>query len=255
MRLKPLILITNDDGISAPGIRLLIDLIKEFADAVVVAPDKHMSATSHSITTLKPIYYDKLDEQEGYKEYSCTGTPVDCVKLALTELMDRKPDLVLSGINHGSNSSSNVIYSGTMGAAIEGAISGLPSMGISLQDNKEDADFTAALHYTKQIINKVLSQEWENGICLNVNVPKGSLEDIKGIKVSRQAFGTWHEIFNRSRNEEGKTGYTLGGWFEPDNDNEGSDDHALNQNYVSVVPLQFDFTDHKMVGQLSEWND
>ena len=249
-----LILITNDDGVTALGIRRLIELMRTKGDVVVVAPSSHQSAMSHAITTLRPIFYNTIEKSEGYTEYSCDGTPVDCVKLALAELLDKKPDLVVSGINHGSNSSTNIIYSGTMGAAIEGAISGIPSIGFSLQDNSEDADFSGALHYANIITDKVLAGVWDNGVCLNVNVPKGKIGALKGIKVCSQSFGKWHEVFEKKEKGEGKTAYTLGGWFEPDETDLNGDDFALSQNYISIVPVKFDFTDEKMVNKLSDWN-
>ncbi|NQY67557.1 MAG: 5'/3'-nucleotidase SurE [Flavobacteriales bacterium] len=253
--MKPLILITNDDGYDSPGIRTLIDLLKKKGDVIVVAPLTHQSAMSHAITTLIPITYQEIEKTESYKEYSCKGTPVDCVKLALSELVERKPDLVVSGINHGSNSSTNVIYSGTMAAAIEGSVSGIPSLGISLQDNSLDADFTACVHYTELLVDKVLNGSWDKTICLNVNVPKAALNEIKGVKICRQSCGVWHEEFDKKENKEGNTDFMLGGWFEPDISDDKGDDYALSQNYVSVVPVQYDFTDHNMVTQLSKWND
>ena len=183
---KKLILVCNDDGITAPGIRALVSVAKQFGDVVVVAPDKPQSAMGHAITinsTLRvnPIRIDELTE------YACSGTPVDCVKLAVNKILHRKPDLLVSGINHGSNASINVIYSGTMSAAMEGSLEGIPSIGFSLDDHSIDADFTAASEYARIIIEKVLQDPMPAGVCLNVNIPNYTLEMIRGIKVCRQA--------------------------------------------------------------------
>ena len=189
MAKKPLILITNDDGITAPGIRTLISIMKTIGDVVVVAPDSPQSGMGHAITIDSTLFVEQIKIDKGtQKEYSCSGTPADCVKIAVTEILDRKPDLCVSGINHGSNSSINVIYSGTMSAAIEAGIEGIPAIGFSLLDYNWNADFEGTKKYVKTITETVLKEGLAKGVVLNVNFPK---ESIKGIKICRQAKGNW----------------------------------------------------------------
>ena len=186
---KPLILVTNDDGITAPGIRMLISVMKDIGDVIVVAPDSPQSAMGHAITINDTLYCDpvKMTEDESHKEFSCSGTPADCVKLATQEILERKPDLCVSGINHGSNSSINVIYSGTMSAAVEAGVEGIPAIGFSLLDYSLDADFKPCRKFVKAITEHVLKNGLPKGVVLNVNLPKLKEKEIKGIKVCRQA--------------------------------------------------------------------
>ena len=208
---RPLILVSNDDGISAPGIRNLIRIMKVFGDVVVVAPDKPQSGMGHAITIEATLRCDKtVIDKDHQVEYACSGTPVDCVKLAVNKLLDRKPDLCVSGINHGSNSSINVIYSGTMSAAVEGALEGIPSIGFSLLDYDHNADFTEAEIYIKKITKSVLENGMDRGVCLNVNIPKlKEDEPIKGIKVCRQANANWEEEFEERKDPKGRIYYWL----------------------------------------------
>jgi len=251
---KPLILVTNDDGITAPGIRALIAVMKELGDVVVVAPDSPQSATGHAITINNTLHINKIDiDPDVETEYSCSGTPVDCVKFAVNEILHRKPDLCVSGINHGSNSSINVIYSGTMSAAVEAGIEGIPAIGFSLLDYNWDADFEPAKFFIKKITQQVLENGLPEGVILNVNLPKLAEKDIKGIKVCRQAKAMWQEKFDKRTNPMGKDYYWLTGKFVNMDNGEDTDEWALANGYVSVVPVQFDLTAHHALQTLNSW--
>ncbi|WP_374401217.1 5'/3'-nucleotidase SurE [Flavobacterium sp.] len=251
---KPLILVTNDDSIVAPGIRALIEVMKELGEVVVVAPDSPQSAMGHAITInntlkLEKVHLDKDLEQE----YSCSGTPVDCVKIAVNEILKRKPDLCVSGINHGSNSSINVIYSGTMSAAVEAGIEGIPAIGFSLLDYSWDADFDPIKSHVKQITSEVLKNGLPEGVILNINFPKLSKEDIKGVKICRQAKAMWQEEFDKRTNPQGKEYYWLTGKFVNLDKGTDTDEWALENGYISIVPVQFDLTAHHAMQQLNSW--
>ena len=252
---KPLILVTNDDGISAPGIRALISVMSEIGTVVVVAPDSPQSATGHSITINNTLFINKISkENEAIQEYSTSGTPVDCVKLATNEILKRKPDLCVSGINHGSNSSINVIYSGTMSAAVEAGIEGIPAIGFSLLDYDWNANFEPIKSYVKQIAQGVLEKGLPEGVILNVNFPKLSKEDIKGIKICRQAKAMWQEEFDKRTNPQGKEYYWLTGKFVNQDKGTDTDEWALENGYISIVPVQFDLTAHHAIQQLNAWD-
>lgn len=249
---KPLILVTNDDGITAPGIRNLIAVMKEFGDVVVVAPDSPQSGMGHAITLDSTLHVESISIQgEDQIEYSCSGTPADCVKLAVNELLDRKPDLCVSGINHGSNSAINVIYSGTMSAAIEAGIEGIPSIGFSLLDHSWNADFEPLKQHIRTITKNVLENGLSEGVVLNVNFPKGA---VNGIKVCRQAKANWIEEFDKRTSPQGKEYYWLTGNFVNLDNGEDTDLHALENGYATVVPVQFDLTAHHYIQQLNTWN-
>lgn len=253
---KPLILVTNDDGITAPGLRALIRYMKELGDVVVVAPDSPQSGKGHAITLDNTLFSAKLvvDKENGAdEEYSCSGTPADCVKLALQELLKRKPDLCVSGINHGSNSSINVIYSGTMSAAIEAGIEGIPSIGFSLCDYSWKADFEPAGDAIKTIVKKALEYGIPKGVVFNVNIPKASKTELKGIKICRQARANWKEKFDKRKSPAGKDYYWLTGEFELLDKGEDTDEWALAHNYISIVPTQFDLTAHYAIQGLNGW--
>jgi len=243
---KPLILVVNDDGIYAKGIRNLIRIMNDFGDVVVVAPDSPQSGKSHAITIEATIRCDEVViDDSPQKEYACSGTPVDCVKLAVNQILDRKPDLCVSGINHGSNSAINVIYSGTMSAAIEGALEGIPSIGFSLLDYDPNADFLVSEKYIKEITKQVLKHGLDVGICLNVNIPKSVHgEKLKGLKVCRQANANWEEEFDERTDPKGRVYYWLTGKFVNYDKGIDTDEWALANHYVSVVPVQFDLTAH-----------
>lgn len=252
---KPLILVTNDDGITAPGIRKLISLMRTIGDVVVVAPDGPQSAMGHAITMKNPLVYSKIEITDNYKEYSLNGTPVDCVKFGLHRLLERKPDLVVSGINHGSNASINIIYSGTMGAALEGAMGGIPAIGFSILDYSSGANFSLSEAYILKITNQVLEQGLDEGIALNVNFPMlVDGKDYKGLKVCRQSKGYWKEDFaERTDPRNGRPYFWLTGTFTVNEDDKLTDEWALANYYVSLVPVQFDFTAHKQINKLKKW--
>ncbi len=256
MAKKPLILITNDDGITAKGIRTLIEVMKTIGDIVVVAPNKPQSAMGHAITINDTLYCDPFvfDPKATHKEYSCSGTPADCVKLATQQILGRKPDICVSGINHGSNSSINVIYSGTMSAALEAGIEGIPAIGFSLLDYSEHADFDACKPFVKSITEKVLQNGLPKGVVLNVNIPKLPLEAIKGIKVCRQAKAMWVEDFDKRKSPQGRDYYWLTGEFVNEDKGEDTDEWALSQGFVSMVPVQFDLTAHYAIQELTNWD-
>ena len=250
MNKKPLILITNDDGITAPGIRALVEAVKEFGEVVIIAPDSPQSAMGHAITINKPLRVDSTDLYGDIKSYHCSGTPVDCVKLAHHQVLDRLPDLVLSGINHGSNAAINVIYSGTMSAAVEAAVEGIPAIGFSLQDYSYHADFSLCVPFIKQIVSKILSNKMPEGTLLNVNFPKG---EIKGLKVCRQAKSKWKEDFDERTDPTGRKYFWLiGNFINMDNGND-TDEAALAENYASIVPTQFDLTAYKSLDTIKSW--
>jgi len=251
---KPLILVTNDDGITAPGIRALISVMSELGTVVVVAPDKPQSAMGHAITINNTLYLDKISaENAAITEYSCSGTPVDCVKMAVSEILGQKPDLCVSGINHGSNSSINIIYSGTMSAAVEAGIEGIPAIGFSLQDFDWNADFEPVKPFVKKIASEVLKNGLPDGVLLNVNFPKLKREDIKGIKVSRQAKALWVEKFDKRKTPSGRDYYWLTGEFINQDNGNDTDEWALDNGYISLVPVQFDMTAHHAMQQLNTW--
>ncbi len=253
---KPLILVTNDDGITAPGLRALISYMKELGEVMVVAPDSPQSGMGHAITLDNTLYSKRvvIDHDNGaIAEYSCSGTPADCVKLALQELLPRRPDICVSGINHGSNSSINVIYSGTMSAAIEAGIEGVPAIGFSLCDYAWDANFKPAASSIKKVVSEALLKGIPRDVVLNVNIPKSESEPLKGIRVCRQARANWKERFDKRTNPMGKDYYWLTGEFELLDRGEDTDEWALANGYVSVVPTQFDLTAHHAIQDLNNW--
>lgn len=254
MKKKPLILVTNDDGVTAPGIRALISVMKEIGEVVVVAPDSPQSATGHAITINSTLFINKIDiDPEIETEYSCSGTPVDCVKFAVNEILKRKPDLCVSGVNHGSNSSINVIYSGTMSAAVEAGIEGIPAIGFSLLDYNWNADFEPIKTSIKKITLEVLENGLPEGVILNVNFPKLKEKDIKGIKICRQAKAMWQERFDKRQTPHGRDYYWLTGEFINMDNGEDTDEWALEHGYISVVPVQFDLTAHHAMQTLNSW--
>lgn len=241
-----LILLTNDDGYNAKGLQAAIEVARPFGRVVAIAPETTQSGMSQAITMYRPLFLKKQHEEEGLAIYSFSGTPVDCVKMAFDHLLrEERIDLVLSGINHGSNSAVNVLYSGTMGAAIEGSFYGCPSIGLSLTDHAPDADFDAAVGYGRRIVERVLRGGIELPCCLNVNVPVGRPEALKGIRICRQNRGFWREEFFRREDPHGRPYFWLTGDFvnaEPEA--EDTDEWALDHGYVSVVPVQVDLTDY-----------
>lgn len=249
----PTILITNDDGIFAPGIRKLIEVARPLGRVVVVAPDSPMSGMSHAITVKTPLRIHKHNEEENYVEYSCNGTPVDSMKLGEKVVLTEKPDIVLSGINHGSNASVNIIYSGTMAAALEANIDGIPAIGFSLLDYSHKADFSGVDRFVETIIRNVLENGLPQGVSLNVNIPALPEKEIKGIRVCRQAIGRWEEEFDSRVDPHDRDYYWLTGVFKNGDPEKDTDTWALANNYVSVVPVHVDFTSHKSIGQIKKW--
>ena len=252
---RPLILVTNDDGINAPGIRTLISVVKDIGDVIVVAPNSPQSGMGHAITINSTLHSSRITPKNSeIIEYSCSGTPADCVKLAINELMPRKPDLCVSGINHGSNSSINVIYSGTMSAAIEAGIEGVPAIGFSLLDYSWNADFSHSKDFIRKITLNALNNGIPKGVVLNVNIPAVKKSDIKGVKICRQAKAYWVEEFDKRKNPLGQEYYWLTGKFVNKDQGEDTDEWALKNNYISIVPVEFDLTAHHAIQGLNEWD-
>lgn len=247
-----LILVTNDDGYDSKGLAAAIEVARTFGRVVVVAPETMQSGMSQAITIYNPLYLRRVREEHGVEVFAFTGTPVDCVKMAFDYLLrDERVDLVISGINHGSNSAVNVLYSGTMGAAIEGSFYGCPAVGLSLDDHAGDADFEASVHWGKRIVGDILSAAVELPLCLNVNVPVGRPEEIRGLRLCRQNRGFWREEFFRHEDPRGREYFWLTGEFvngEPEA--EDTDEWALANKYVSVVPVQTDLTDYRQLQNL-----
>ena len=254
MSKKPLILVTNDDGITAPGIRALISVMNEIGDVVVVAPDSPQSAMGHAITINSTLHCDSIKIDEGPQiEYSCSGTPADCIKMGINEILKRKPDICVSGVNHGSNSSINVIYSGTMSAALEASIEGIPAIGFSLLDYRWNADFDVIKPFIKKITKAAMKEGIPKGNALNVNFPKLIESEIKGIKICRQAKAHWVEKFDKRKSPQGKEYYWLTGEFINQDKGEDSDEWALKNGYISIVPVKFDMTDYSNIKKLNNW--
>ena len=253
---RPLILVSNDDGITAPGIRALVEAVQPLGDVVIVAPDSPQSGMGHAVTITKPLRLDQIrtDIYGELQAWQCSGTPADCVKLAVSKVLHRKPDLLVSGINHGSNSSINVIYSGTMSAAVEGAIESIPSVGFSLLDYSYDADFSYAKKVAHTVAKNILTNGLPKGTLLNVNIPKLKEADSKGIKVCRQALAKWEEEFDERKDPNGRTYYWLTGKFVNYDKGEDTDEWALHNGYVSLVPVHFDLTAHESIAFINQWN-
>ena len=256
MNREKLILISNDDGIEAKGLKKLVEVASRFGKVIVVAPAEGMSGMSHAITVKTPLRAKRLQNSSSVEIYRCQGTPVDCVKLALNQLLHgRKPDLLLSGINHGSNSSSSVVYSGTMAVAMEGCINQIPSAGFSLLSYDPDADFTTAGKIAETLIKNIILKGLPEGVCLNVNIPGVPHHELKGIKVSRQARGLWKEEFvKRIDPHQGEYYWLTGYYLNLEEESEDTDEYALAQNYATVVPVQIDFTAHQAINELKTWN-
>jgi len=249
---EPVILITNDDGITAPGIRNLVESVKDLGKVVVVAPDKPQSGMGHAITIGHPLRLTAVNSFENIEAYQCTGTPVDCVKLAVDKVLHRKPDICLSGINHGANHSINVIYSGTMSAAVEAAIESIPSIGFSLLDYSIDADFTAARKYARMLVIKMLNKTMDKHMILNVNFPAVPDKLIRGVRICRQAYAKYVEDFLERDDPHGRKYFWLTGEFVNFDKGRDTDVWALKHNYVSVVPVQFDLTNYELKAKLEK---
>ncbi|HAP01552.1 MAG TPA: 5'/3'-nucleotidase SurE [Bacteroidetes bacterium] len=250
---KPLILVTNDDGITSPGIRALVEVMKELGKVIVVAPDSPQSGMGHAITIDDPLRLESVDIFENVEAYQCSGTPVDCVKLGVDKIIKGKPDLCVSGINHGSNSSINIIYSGTMSAAMEAAIEGITAVGFSFLNYAHDADLTGPKKYVKEIAHGVLKNGLPTNTLLNVNFPDVHHKNIKGIRVCRQATAKWEEEFNERMDPRGRKYYWLTGKFVNRDPGDDTDEWALKHGFVSVVPIQFDLTAHHAIPRINNY--
>ncbi|MGB0521478.1 MAG: 5'/3'-nucleotidase SurE [Flammeovirgaceae bacterium] len=255
MSKKPLIVVSNDDGITSKGIRHLVDCMKKLGDVIVVAPNSPQSGMGHAITINDPLKVYSSNIFEGINAYECSGTPADCIKLAKNYLLEgREPDLVVSGVNHGSNTSVSVLYSGTMSAAVEAAIESLPAIGFSLCDYGRDSDFSHITDFIIQITEQALKNGIPKGVALNVNFPRKTEEKIKGIKICRQALAKWQEEFDERVDPYGRKYLWLSGKFINDDKGEDTDVWAIRNNYVSVVPVSYDMTAHHTIAWInSEW--
>jgi len=249
---QPTILVTNDDGITAPGLHNLVEAVKDLGKIIVVAPDKPQSGMGHAITIGTPLRLHKVSPFENAEAWQCSGTPVDCVKLAVDKILRRKPDLCLSGINHGANHSINVIYSGTMSAAVEAAIESIPSVGFSLLDYNIEADFSGSRKYVRIIVEKLLHKKQDKHMVLNVNIPAVPAELIRGIKVCRQAYAKYEEDFIERNDPNGRRYYWLTGEFVNFDKGRDTDVWALANQYISVVPVQFDLTNYVLKAKLEK---
>lgn len=250
--MKPYILVINDDGIDAPGIKALSEIMLELGEVIIIAPDAPRSGQSNAITIDKPLRYKLVEQKNGYKSYVSNGTPTDCVKLALHEIVERKPDMLVSGINHGSNATINVIYSGTMGAVFEGCENGIPSIGFSIDNHSWNTDFSNFKPYILQICEKVLKNGLPERICLNVNAPVGK---IKGIELARQCKGKWIEEFTKRTDPNGKEYFWMTGEFlNAEQHSTDTDVWAMKNGFVAVVPTTIDMTAYEFIHQLEKWN-
>lgn len=253
---QPLILVCNDDGIFAKGLKELVKAVQPLGKVVVVAPDKPQSGKGHSITLDLPLWYrPSYSFDPEVTAFKCTGSPADCVKIALYKVLHRRPDIILSGINHGSNSSINLLYSGTMGAAIEGALHNVPSVGFSILNFASDADFTNVADYVRQITAKVLDYKGTTNLCLNVNIPNPSETNIKGVKITRQCRAMWDEYYEENIHPNNRKMYywLCGNFVNHESDAEDTDEWALANGYISICPVKIDYTDYQIKDQISGW--
>jgi 5'-nucleotidase len=248
-----LILLTNDDGLYAAGLRTLLEVMEEFGKVVLVSTLESQSGMSQALTVKTPLRVKLLEENEKHRIYTCNGTPTDSIKLAINQLLGKAPDFVVSGINHGSNSSVSILYSGTMAAAIEGCLYGICSVGFSLNSFSPTADFSVCGEYIRIVMRNLAKEPLPNGVCLNVNIPAVKKDEIRGIKICRQSKGNWKEEFEKRKDPMGKTYYWLTGIFqnhEPESID--TDEWALSNNYVSLVPVTVDMTAHWYLDELKK---
>jgi 5'-nucleotidase len=254
--MKPLILIANDDSIFSKGIRVLTEIMSELGEVVVVAPDTHQSGMGHAITLGEPLRVVKTNDfGDQVQSYKCSGTPADCVKIGKHQILkDRKIDLVVSGINHGSNASIAVLYSGTMSAAIEAAMEGIPAIGFSLCDFASDANFSHCHDYIIKICDQVLVHGLPKGLTLNVNFPAFSSMPLQGVKVVKQANAIFRERFEERKDPYGKPYYWMDGDLFNEDLNNNTDLDALAENYVSIVPIKYDLTDYDKLKEMQSWD-
>jgi len=260
--MKPLILISNDDGFQAKGINCLIDMVRSLGDILVCAPDGPRSGQSCAFSATVPLTLKCIRQEEGLEVWACNGTPVDCVKMALDNLCTRKPDLIIGGINHGDNASVNAHYSGTMGVTMEGCMKYIPSVAFSLCDYRADADFSPLVPYVQQIVKRVLSDGLPLGVCLNVNFPlleergeRKEEREYKGVRICRMANGTWYNETTRVHHPRGYDYWWMVGHYRNDEpEAEDTDNWALTHGYVAITPTQTDLTAYKAIEQLKSWD-
>jgi 5'/3'-nucleotidase surE len=246
---RPLIFVSNDDGIDAKGLYALIDIARSFGEVIAVAPETPQSGKSSALTAEDPLRVTQMPDYNGCKTYKVNGTPVDCAKLSFHSILPRVPDMVLSGINHGANTGNSVIYSGTMGIAFEGSIQGIPSIGFSLTDFSKDADFSKAEGIIKHIITDVLKSGLPEGVCLNVNIPSGLIPE--GIKIVKAAEGKWTEEYMKCVDPHNRTYYWLTGKYinlEPENPE--TDLYWIKRNFATVVPCIQDRTAYSSIDKI-----
>lgn len=250
---KPLILVTNDDGITAPGIKKLVSIMHTLGDVVVVAPDKPQSGMGHAVTVASPLMIQQVPNENRHPEYSCNGTSVDCVKMGIKVVLKRRPDLVVSGINHGSNASVNVLYSGTMAAALEAAIENIPSIGFSLNNYSHQASLEGFDPFILSIARQVMKNGLPPATCLNVNIPSVDPSEIRGIKIARQGKGFWNEVYDARTDPHKRNYYWLTGVFENLDEDEDTDTWAIRNNYIAVVPVHIDMTAYHAMQEIMTW--
>lgn len=249
---RPLILVSNDDGVQAKGLNELISMLHPLGDVIVMAPDSPRSGSACSLTVSSPVKYQLVHNEDGLLIFKCSGTPADCVKLALDSVLDVRPDIIIGGINHGDNSAVNVHYSGTMGVVLEGCMKGIPSIGFSLCNHNPDADFTPTSPYIRRITEEVLKRGLPEGICLNVNFPDTPF--YRGIKVCRQTKGAWEQEWAKRNHPRGGCYFWLTGEFVEHEQGEDSDHWALNHDYVAITPTKIDVTAYEMMEEMKHWN-
>jgi len=252
MEKRPLILISNDDGYHAKGINSLVDMVRDLGDVIVCAPERARSGFACAFSATAPLTLKLRRKMEEVEVWSCNGTPVDCVKMALAELCPRKPDLVIGGINHGDNASVNTHYSGTMGVTMEGCMKYIPSVAFSICDYRDDADFEPLRPYVRKMVQRMLNEGLPRGICLNINFPL--VAEYQGIKVCRMAFGTWGNEVTRCHHPRGYDYWWMVGTYTNDEpDAEDTDNWALQHGYIAITPTQMDVTAHQMIEQMKDW--
>lgn len=249
---RPLILIANDDGYKSKGINSLIDMVRDMGDVLVCAPEGGRSGFACAFSATTPLTLTLRHREEGVEVWSCNGTPVDCVKMALAELCPRKPDLVLGGINHGDNASVNTHYSGTMGVTMEGCMKYIPSVAFSLCDYRADADFEPLRPYVRQMVQRVLREGLPTGVCLNVNFPLAPA--FQGVKVCRMAKGTWGNEVTRCHHPRGYDYWWMVGQYTNDEPEAADTDNwALGHGYVAITPTQVDVTAYEALANMKDW--
>jgi len=256
VNLRPLILLTNDDGIGAPGLNALREAVARIATVEVVAPESQCSAAGHAVSVLKDMSYRRIELGDGFRGHSLTGMPADCVKLAVTRLFDARPDLIISGINRGSNVANNILYSGTVAAALEGAMLGVPSMAVSLAYERADPvlHFESAAEFAARLAPRVIARGLPKGTILNVNVPNRETREIRGVVVSRQGHGMYVDVMEPSETDgEIQAFRNVGEVMVYSTEGDDCDDAAVRDGFISITPLRYDLTDNDFRQELRDW--